>query len=507
MYTQKLGDSTFQKRADLTMQKRVLIVYLVFFQWRHGLITKLANKYNVSRTFIYDLCENYSFLKKDDFACHHVVDKQTKHLNSLKAVLKIRLEGKCSIESVRDVMQYFALDYCSVGFISTALHKIGTQLSNNKSVNKESSIKYVVNFCDDEIFAQKKPILITVEPLSLMILSIELATNCQGVTWKKHWDELMANGYIPLYITKDQGVGMDNAHSELFGTAPWQSDTFHGVPYKLGFYRKRFLQRAYTAIGQEYKCEHELNNAKTETQLTELTTNYLISKKDATQAIEVYENFCFLYPCLLKSFRLFDRWGLFRGHQSMTGEFDAALELMKTLQDNDLNADIKSIEKNKDNLFYFTQVAQKIVGDLAKTTDSITLQLLCKAWQNRKQSIKIKHNPTLKKSLLNKEKELLLQVQELEGHTWQQIKDKVYDQLNHIIQSSAAVECINSVLRPYLNTCKGQVTTEFLNLFMFYHNHRRFAAGQRKGKTPFELFTGQAQQKDWLDLLLETVSV
>ena len=57
------------------------------------------------------------------------------------------------------------------------------------------------------------------------------------------------------------------------------------------------------------------------------------------------------------------------------------------------------------------------------------------------------------------------------------------------------------VLRPYLNGSRNQVTQEFLNLFMFYHNHRRYHAGKRKGKTPMELLTGKPQKEDWITLL------
>jgi len=44
-----------------------------------------------------------------------------------------------------------------------------------------------------------------------------------------------------------------------------------------------------------------------------------------------------------------------------------------------------------------------------------------------------------------------------------------------------------------------------LNLFMHYHNHRRYVAGKRKGKTPMEILTGNKQEKDWLELLIEKV--
>ena len=40
---------------------------------------------------------------------------------------------------------------------------------------------------------------------------------------------------------------------------------------------------------------------------------------------------------------------------------------------------------------------------------------------------------------------------------------------------------------------------------MFYHNHRRYKDGKRKGHTPMELLTGTPQEKDWLDLLFEEI--
>ncbi len=38
------------------------------------------------------------------------------------------------------------------------------------------------------------------------------------------------------------------------------------------------------------------------------------------------------------------------------------------------------------------------------------------------------------------------------------------------------------------------------SLKVLYHNHRRYKSGKRKGKTPMEIFTGQKQEKDWIEL-------
>jgi len=41
---------------------------------------------------------------------------------------------------------------------------------------------------------------------------------------------------------------------------------------------------------------------------------------------------------------------------------------------------------------------------------------------------------------------------------------------------------------------------------MFYHNHHSYKTGKRKGKAPIELLTGKKLEKNWLELLFDTVS-
>ena len=85
------------------------------------------------------------------------------------------------------------------------------------------------------------------------------------------------------------------------------------------------------------------------------------------------------------------------------------------------------------------------------------------------------------------------------------IQKELYSRLDKIVQSSALVECINSIIRPYLNATKNHVTQEQLNLIMHYHNHRRYHDGIRKGKTPMEILTGKEQTKDWVSILIDII--
>jgi hypothetical protein len=77
------------------------------------------------------------------------------------------------------------------------------------------------------------------------------------------------------------------------------------------------------------------------------------------------------------------------------------------------------------------------------------------------------------------------------GNELDTLKALVFDHLDTIVRASSLVEMVNSLIRPYLNNCKGQITQETLNLIMFYHNHRRSKSGKRQGKAPIELLTGE----------------
>ena len=87
------------------------------------------------------------------------------------------------------------------------------------------------------------------------------------------------------------------------------------------------------------------------------------------------------------------------------------------------------------------------------------------------------------------------------GDAFDTLKALVFDKLDSIVRASSLVEMVNGLIRPYLNSCKGQITQETLNLIMFYHNHRRYKSGKRQGKAPIELLTGKPLETPWWELL------
>ena len=120
----------------------------------------------------------------------------------------------------------------------------------------------------------------------------------------------------------------------------------------------------------------------------------------------------------------------------------------------------------------------------------------------------IKSKQTSRKHKAVEQRDFYLELAELfvgDKEKYLNLKASVFEELDPITQASSMVECINSILRPFLNTSKNQITQEFLNIFMFYHNHRRYHAGKRKNKTPMEILMGEEQTEDWIVLLQKEI--
>ncbi len=76
------------------------------------------------------------------------------------------------------------------------------------------------------------------------------------------------------------------------------------------------------------------------------------------------------------------------------------------------------------------------------------------------------------------------------GDAFAPLNALVVDKLDSIVRASSLVEMVKGLLRPSLNSCKGQITQETLNLIMFDQNHRRDKSGKRQGQAPIALLTG-----------------
>ena len=69
---------------------------------------------------------------------------------------------------------------------------------------------------------------------------------------------------------------------------------------------------------------------------------------------------------------------------------------------------------------------------------------------------------------------------------WAAAYDRVCGVLRQVVRASSAVECVNSVVRMH-QARQRNVTQGMLDLKRLWWNTRRFGAGKRKGKSPYDL--------------------
>ncbi len=496
----------FIRRADLSDTIRfhiALQAYLFKGGVCWGKITELARQYLISRTFVYLLSRE---LEKNiplmfGAISHHapVIEQNL----SLQNILSLRLEGRCSIQAISTIMKRFNIKPSSTGHISQILENIGSLLPSTQSI-EDDDVRMVV-FLSDEIFSKRTPILVTVEPISSAILNIELAETRKIEVWKKHWLCLENNRFQAVYLVCDEGSSLCAAQKEALPKIKRQPDTYHAIAHKLGKWVNILENAAYSAIETEDHCERILNSARSDRVINDRIQKCELASQRVSEKIDQYENFRFLYRSLIKNLDLFDDNGDLRERTAADENIPVALDLLETLGIDKITQTVKTIRNTMPDLLNYFDQAKSILDGLKNSCiEPKALQAFCLAWQWRKKLIKAKHAQRRKRCKENERfylelAESLLQDEEV---NW---KDTIYAELDKIIQSSSLVECINSIIRPYLNTTKNHVTQEMLNLIMFYHNHRRYKDGKRVNKTPMEILTGREQDKDWIELIFDEV--
>jgi hypothetical protein len=400
-------------------------------------------------------------------------------------------------------MKRFGVAPSSAGAISQTLQAIGDLLPNTLST--QANEIHLVVFLSDELFAHGHPILVTVEPHSSALLRVELVETRQWEQWKQHWDCLEENGYHALYLVSDEGRALSKAQKEALKDIVRQPDTYHAIAHRLGQYVTRLEAAAYTAIAQEYEAAQNITRASTTATRKQCRTEHTKARTRAADKIARADTYTYLYQCLLEELRLFNEAGQLRNRRTAEGNMEAALDLLDTLGVTAIRKAVKTIRRLLPELLTYFEVADTVVATLHELPYAPErLRTLCLAWQWHKALVKAKTAPARQYCAAQETFYLEVAADEL-GTDAEALKATVYQQLDQIVQSSSLVECLNSILRPYLNTTKNHVTQAWLNLIMFYHNHRCYQDGKRRGHTPMELLTGTPQEQDWIDLVFKVI--
>jgi hypothetical protein len=486
----------FTRRHDLDPHTRIEIVKHVWLnQDIYGKMTQIAQDYHISRTFLYQL----SWAAK-----HHLeaLFSDPQHLVATPDyllepwILMLRLEGKCSIPSLSSIFKHFDYQPNSVGYLSESLQDYGRCVPSTLSMPH----KKVVFYLSDEIFAIRDPILVTIDAQSTAILKIELASDRSAKTWETHLKDLGAHRFHSVGMASDRGVGLQAGYQAACKDGFWVCDQFH--EFQDLFNRCHQLERkAYGAIGKEMEAAEKFANAKREANLHKRLEQYEQARQACQQAIARYDQLDLLLHMLSETLYLCSDLGRLRTVEGVRSDLTLILSLIEEIDDEKLPKLLKPIRSHIDDILVPFRQVERIHAELLELMPEQIVDAFVLAWHH---DHLFYQSHGKKKHYHRRESEYWLNFSEgLLDDQFDEFQVLVFEKLDSIVKASSLVEMVNSLIRPYLNSSKGQITQETLNLIMFYHNHRRYRSGRRQGKAPIELLTGEALQGDWVDLLIQ----
>jgi hypothetical protein len=485
----------FMRRPDIDTVARVHIAAQAFLGLGvYGAITQIAQSYRVSRLFVYKLLWQLMLLYELEVCAPSSPEAVRKEVD--RHILLLRFEGHCALERIAQILKQLGLPFSSVGYISQRLAAYAQALPKEEWT--DAPILFLL--CD-EIFTLGQPILLTVEPRSLAILKIELVENREAETWKQHWEALAEAGLLEQQtVVSDQGPGLVKGCA-LMGLTH-HPDLFH-LLRPLAMCGERFYRKALAAIAREYE-RGGVGIGRSEEVINKRSAAYEAAKAEAAEQIRRYDNFCYLWTALRQALELFDEQGAITALAFRKAEIDAIVTLMGELDGAQLHQDLASFASGLEGYWGYYQRAEQVFQERITRYPREVVQALACGWQLARQATNSKVYG-MRKRLAQDAEFYFAYAATLLPEASEALRKEMVEALDAEVRSSSLIENVNSTLRPLLETCRGQIEQQMLDLFAYVHNHRRFVRGKRAGKAPIEILTGKAMDKTWLTSLLETI--
>src|SRR5712691_425097 len=469
--------------------------------WLHqgvyGKMTQIAQYYQISRTFLYQLLFvanlHLETLFSDEKPLFH-----KDHCHGEQLILLLRLEGKCSLLSIASIVQAMEYHPNSVGYLSQICQRYGHALPSTLSMPSQKFVFYL----SDAIFAIHTPILVTIDAQSTAILKIEPASDRSSTTWRAHFADLEDHHFSSLGMASDRGLGLVAGYRAACNMALWGCDYFHEFR-DLFSLLQQWERKAYAAIAKEDEAAQKFDHAKSESNMHKRFQQYAQANQACEQAMALYDDLAILLQLLREALHLCSPSGRLRTVEGVGAELTLVLTMIEELNCPTLTTTLKPIHTHIDDLLVPFAQAEAIHAQLRAVVPPDALDFLVLAWHH--DHFSYQSHAQRKRYHHGERDEWLACAEGLLEEEFETLKALVFDKLDSIVRASSLVEMVNSLLRPYLHSCKGQITQEALNLIMFYHNHHRDKSGKRAGKAPLELLTGKPLEAEWWELLLQQV--
>lgn len=494
--------------------------------WRegadHGAVSRLAGEWRVSRKFIYRLAQRVREAVDWQRPGRKAVDRSREeaerllgrvaHLEAdvetLRGELEIErrdradrrfrllLEIALSPVSEDKVARCLGAAYGrepSSGWVHAQIERAGEaalRLMRRREVREALVVAAL-----DELFSGRAPILMVVDPTSMLALVPESVGNRQGETWGK---VLAQYPNLRLAIS-DLGSGLLKG-VELRGGIDHQADLFH---FKRAVRRevRRIEGRCYEAIASVDAARKQIGRPRL---LSSARVQAEVEWREKQGALD-RQLLAFDWAEVIVGYvdeltEPFDRLALrLRRYEDAQRALDDALELLAGIEEVDVDGMRTTIDGARDSLFTFLRVLEvRLTGiDVrwqgVEGSREALFSAVAWVWHQRQRA------STSKREWWRYVRALTgLAFWDRRTENLAEVVGEVFAALEAVVRASSAVECLNSVVRPYTSV-KKRLNQRYLALVAFYWNcHPIPGRGKR---TPFQESGVDLGSDDWVELL------
>jgi hypothetical protein len=471
------------KRSPMPLEDRVAIAaQMLSPQRKYGQATELAHTHGVSRQDVYYLASKArtaleAALRPRSGPAPVGNTLTVTPLRLERAVVTLSLLGVSERDSLKGLEELLDT-HRSPGYVAKVLRK-AEQLAQAR--NRELTPSLSGLMASDEIFLRGQPLLGIVHPASLYLTRLSLTAQRDGETWGCQFLDLVgADGVI-----SDAGSGLA-AGAYLAQVACHAGDWFHPL-HLAAWVEAQYERRAYSALTEQYEREALVLQAHTAQRLENHWRKYEAARAAADQAIERYDQWHARYLHLRALAAQFD-WTT--GQVCLPEQLQANLQALAAdlehwAQGTWAQALVCLLKNQTTALTAALPHLQQALAPLQQSWGGEATRVVCRLWQALQDWAFPFWRPEQRRQLEQAISESLAWASQHLGARLSTLQHLVSAILAQWPRTSSAIECLNSLLRPFLNGRK-QVAQGFLELFRYYHNTHQFQRGKRAGSSPLE---------------------
>lgn len=334
----------------------------------------------------------------------------------------------------------------------------------------------------DELYSNGEPNLLVVGNESLYIYELSRQPTCDGETWGCI---LLEMADVPLFAS-DGGTGLAAGVREA-EIAHHQLDWDHLLRPLWGQV-SRLEDQAYAALEAVEERAIKFEQAHTSKRLQQHLNAWEKLYLKAEEKITQYDAFYQIARQVDDWFALIDlENGQLRDPKEGAQSLRLLSQQLESWSGNIYQKLSRNLNSFADGLFQYQPVLAQALSPLIEQWGDQAISALSRIWQieadQKRQPLTLLQQHNLHNLWVNCFDEAVACLGE--EHLWNAWND-LTDLLNRSWRGSMLAECVNSLLRPFLDGRK-QTDQGCLELFRFLHNFYPFQRGKRAGKSPAQL--------------------